>query len=427
MSKRSMSTPPAPVSVAERLPLLDAIRGVALAGILLANLTSFFGVHVMDAAVRRSMVWSEIGDSVLFGIDWLVEGKFYSVFSILLGIGFALQRQRAAAVGVGVDQFARFFRRRMAILVGFGLVHMVALWSGDILVLYGLMGLLLPTFARLGTRPRAGLITVLLAAPLLTHLAVVASAGNADPRRPFAEAAAQVRERFGVGGRPTLELLASESSADYRAWNVANAVVRPGTYLQSGRPTKVLALFLIGAWLGFGVLTRLDTLGRSLRVTAAAGGVVGLSASYVYADIKADTGSTFMVSSTGLIQTVAYTLGTTPLALAYLALAVLACRATLTRQWLHWFVPLGRMALTVYITQTAVQLVAFTGYGFALAGRTPIALLPLFAISILSAQRYACAWWLGRNARGPLEALWRRWTYSDRGRQRSQPPRSPRD
>lgn len=84
-----------PTPGGERIGLLDALRGLALGGILLANLTSFFGVDMMGSEARRAMSWGGVGERVLFAIHWLVEGKFYSIFSILLGTGFALQALRA--------------------------------------------------------------------------------------------------------------------------------------------------------------------------------------------------------------------------------------------------------------------------------------------------------------------------------------------
>jgi uncharacterized protein len=71
-----------------RSPRASAVRGVALGGILLANLMSFFGTDMLTDEARRALPWSTVSDRVLFPVDWLVEGKFYSVFSILLGIGF---------------------------------------------------------------------------------------------------------------------------------------------------------------------------------------------------------------------------------------------------------------------------------------------------------------------------------------------------
>lgn len=386
-----------------RLPLLDAIRGVALGGILLANLMSFFGADMLDAAARRAMPGGGLGEAVLFAINWLVEGKFYSIFSMLLGAGFALQVTRAA------DQtaFAPFFRRRMAILIVIGLTHMFVLWSGDILTLYGVMGLLLPSLFRLPARTRTLAMLVLFLVPLSTHTIVVATHGRADPRVPFANAGATVRERLDIANRPTLDVFAHEGAARYLSWNTANAIARPGTYLQSGRPAKVLALFLLGAWLAAAVLPRLETSRRWLLLTIVVGGAIGLASSYAYASIKAGTGSTFLLSSLGLMQTTAYTAGTTPLALAYLAAAALAWRTSRGQTLLAWFVPLGRMALSVYVSQTIVQLALFSGYGLGWAGRVSLAWLPALAATVLVAQRYLCAWWLRRHAQGPLERVWR--------------------
>jgi uncharacterized protein len=288
---------------------------------------------------------------------------------------------------------------------------MYGLWAGDILTLYGVMGLLLPALARLPIGARTTTMIVLFAVPLATHAAVLVSDGRFDPRPPFAAVGADVRERLGVADRSMLEVFAYGTPGDYWAWNTSFAVTRPGTYLQSGRPAKVLALFLLGAWLGASVLPRLHTLRRSLYVTIAAGGLVGLASSFVYAAIKAATESTFLLSGTGLLQTAAYTFGTTPLALAYLAAAALAWRAGPTRGVLEWFVPLGRMALSVYLTQTIAQLAMFSGYGFGLAGRVSIGWLPIVAAHMLTTHRYACAWWLRRYAQGPAEWVWRRAVY----------------
>jgi uncharacterized protein len=359
---------------------------------------------------RRALPWSTVSDRVLFAVDWLVEGKFYSVFSMLLGIGFALQSARAQR-RAETHRFAGFFRRRMTVLLLIGAIHMFALWSGDILMLYGLLGLLLPGLMRVRSTRRTIVMLALFAVPLATHVAVVLSKGALDPRPPFAAAGAALRHQWGVEERSTLDLFARGSSADYFAWNTANAIVRPGTYLQSGRPAKVLALFLLGVWLGESVLPRLRVLHRTLWLTFLIGAAVGLPASFEYASIKAATRSTFLVSGEGLVQTAAYTLGTTPLALAYLAVATLAWRTALWRPWLAWFVPLGRMALTVYLTQSVVQLAIFSSHGFALAGRISIAWLPVVAALILATQRYLCTLWLQRHAHGPLEWIWRSATY----------------
>lgn len=404
-SGRADASPTAPD---ERLPLLDAVRGMALGGILLANLTSFFGADMLDAASRATQPAAAVGRAVLFGVDWLVEGKFYSVFSMLFGVGFALQASKAARRGHDIGPF---FRRRMAVLILIGLTHMYVLWAGDILLLYGLMGLLLPWLWRWTPRARLVAMTVLFAVPFATHMLVWLSGGALDPRAPFAALGAAARDLFGIASRSTLDLFARGSSLDYWAWNTAYAVVRPGTYLQSGRPAKVLALFLLGAWLASAALPYLHGRRAVLQRTVWLGGGLGLAASAIYAVIKADARSTFMLSAVGLVQTAAYTLGTTPLALAYMALAALAWQHDDWQRRLSWFVPLGRMALSVYLSQTLVQLLIFSAHGLGLAGRMPIAALPLMAVAILVTQQRACVWWLTTRSQGPVEWIWRRLTY----------------
>ncbi|MBK8340624.1 MAG: hypothetical protein IPK99_11810 [Flavobacteriales bacterium] len=69
----------------------------------------------------------------------LIDGKFYSIFSMLFGIGFGF------FLAKGNDGLLRFYRR-MFILLIIGWLHLRYLWNGDILFLYAVLGLLLPLF-----------------------------------------------------------------------------------------------------------------------------------------------------------------------------------------------------------------------------------------------------------------------------------------
>ena len=206
---------PGPTRITERIQLLDAIRGVALGGILLANLMSFFGADMLglydptgDAAGPAS------AKRVLFAINWLVEGKFYSIFSMLLGAGFALQAARAARRGANPRGFDAFFRRRMAVLVAIGLVHMYGLWSGDILTLYGVMGLLLPTLARLpGDGAHRGHARAVLGAARHARPCGRSRTAATIRGRRSPPSAPSVREHLGVAGRPALDVFARGTAA----------------------------------------------------------------------------------------------------------------------------------------------------------------------------------------------------------------------
>lgn len=136
----------APVPPSHRLDALDVLRGFALVGICIANV-EFFNRPVAEA-----------GDGIapgLHGLDWLVaflvaylvSGKFWTIFSLLFGMGFALMLERARSAG---RPFLAVYGRRTAVLGLFGLLHYLLLWSGDILISYafGALALILILFAR---------------------------------------------------------------------------------------------------------------------------------------------------------------------------------------------------------------------------------------------------------------------------------------
>lgn len=127
-----------PISINKRIDVMDILRGLALVGILLMNI-EWFG---------RSMSTLGSFDPDLTGLDhtagWLVrcfiEGKFYKIFALLFGMGFAVMLIRAREVG---RPFGAWFIRRMGVLYVIGLCHMFFLWGGDILHDYAFAGLLL--------------------------------------------------------------------------------------------------------------------------------------------------------------------------------------------------------------------------------------------------------------------------------------------
>src|SRR5438045_3559873 len=161
-------TPPsmtAALPTAERIQALDVLRGVAVTGILLANVLVFFGLFIVPS--DRAAALSTAGrDAIALVFDKVfVDGKFYSTFSLLFGIGFGLQLAR------GVDALPRF-KRRLRILLAIGAIHAFLIWAGDILMLYALLGFRLPWFARKSHHKPLRWTVMLLAVP--TALYVIA-------------------------------------------------------------------------------------------------------------------------------------------------------------------------------------------------------------------------------------------------------------
>ena len=159
-----------PVSSNERLIQLDVLRGVCLCGILFANLMSFTGFYSLDFNAMQQLPAED--RVTLFTIDWLIEGKFYAMFSILFGIGFALQKHRFLNTEyINVEKmFASFWLRRMSVLLFFGLLHILFVWHGDILTLYSLLGFSLLYFSQLSQVQLLRWICFLFLMPVFIHI-----------------------------------------------------------------------------------------------------------------------------------------------------------------------------------------------------------------------------------------------------------------
>jgi uncharacterized protein len=154
----------APVKASERHVILDALRGFALLGICLANFPEFSLYTFQKPEITEAMPTAEIDKVVRFLQYLFVDGKFYTIFSLLFGIGFSIIISNA--VKKGTDGF-RIFYRRMIVLAAIGFLHLMFIWSGDILLLYALLGMLLPLFRHVSDRVLLGTSAVLLLLPIL--------------------------------------------------------------------------------------------------------------------------------------------------------------------------------------------------------------------------------------------------------------------
>lgn len=137
----STPAPLTPVAPEQRINALDILRGIALIGILLMNI-EWFSRPISDLGGFNTQL-TGLDHSVGWLIRCFIEGKFYKLFALLFGMGFAVMLTQAMAKG---RPFGAWFTRRMLVLYGIGLLHMVFVWQGDILHDYALAGLLMLGF-----------------------------------------------------------------------------------------------------------------------------------------------------------------------------------------------------------------------------------------------------------------------------------------
>ena len=155
----------APVRPSQRILTIDILRGFAIFGILLVNM-EFFNQSAYNLVAELKTPATLLDQFARWFIAFFGEGKFYSTFSFLFGLGMAIQLHRAEERNA---RFGPFWLRRMLALLGFGLIHAYFFWPGDILILYSVCGIALLLWRK--ARPRTLLIwaLVFLLLPLLIN------------------------------------------------------------------------------------------------------------------------------------------------------------------------------------------------------------------------------------------------------------------
>ncbi|MCA7022682.1 MULTISPECIES: DUF418 domain-containing protein [Stenotrophomonas] len=383
-----------PIAPDERIATLDVLRGLALLGILLMNMEAFVGpLDLSTSGIDPH--WQGVDRWADAFVYIFVQGKFFTLFSLLFGAGFAVMAQRAEVAG---RDFTRFYLRRSLGLLGIGLVHALLLWSGDILVVYALLSFLLLAFreAPRAWLPVMGVLAYLAAIGLMLLLGALmllvpdeVTAAQATHAQAAIEAQ---RQAYGHGtyGQAVLQRL-----RDFGASLGALLVVGP----------QVLGMFLIGSWFArSGAIAHPDAHQRLftwLRRGALPLGLALMLACTWYqpwlAPGRFDLRSAAVYGGSALAGLL--------MCLGYLAWGV---------RWSHalrWLAPAGRMALSNYLGQSLVCTLLFYGYGLGWFEQMGRAWQLLFAVALFAAQVALGRAWLRHFRFGPMEWLWRAITY----------------
>jgi uncharacterized protein len=379
-----------PVGGDERFEAIDITRGIALFGVLMMNLLIDFRVPLAQHIRQFHTHPGPLNNLVDWVFELVVAGKAITAFSLLFGVGLAVQADRAEQRKRGA---LAFLARRLLVLLSIGVTHMFLIWNGDILSLYAVAGLLGLLFVRRSTRViwiAIGVISVLSSLPVRSGNPVT---GSGDVAETIAEAV----RAYGSGGY--LEIFV------FRAREAVHSMIPLYLMLLP----RTLGLFLLGV-LVFrrGVFQRPSEHRSLLRWTAAVCGPVGLAATIVMA-----LASTSVISLGRFMNPVS-SLTMVPLSLAYIACLLMLLSRPAYWRWLSFFAPLGRMALTNYILQSVVLGFVFYGYGLGLFGKLGSAAAAPIGFALYAAQLAFSTAWLRRYRFGPMEWLWRSLTYGQR-------------
>ncbi|MFL5466765.1 MAG: DUF418 domain-containing protein [Gemmatimonadaceae bacterium] len=390
---------PLPLPPTERIRALDVLRGVAVAGILLANVQVFFGLTFMPPD-RIAALPTVAADRVASFLEHVfVDGKFYSIFSLLFGIGFGVQLSR------GGEAALPRFRRRLRILLGIGAIHAFLIWAGDILMLYALLGFTMPWFSRRSNRALLRWTLILLAVPTALYVVtltlwLLVGPGTTQTTTATGPPASILKffEAIGTGG-----------IKDAFIGNLVFLAGRWADLFATVRFPKVLGMFVLGLWtVRAGIALSPTDHRRALARWSVLGWSVGLPANIVAA-WAFDHWQYLPPSVGGLLGTAMQGVGIPMLALGYAA--TVALLVVDGRRFLGVFAPVGRMALTNYLMHSIICVVLSYGFGFGLWWHVGSSRAMAIAAAIILVQIPLSAWWLSRYRFGPVEWLWRRLTY----------------
>jgi uncharacterized protein len=418
---------PAPPADFERIPALDLIRGVAILGILAANIPWFSGTG-SGGGLSGSPPNATVADQIVRGLTLaFVDGKFISQLAVLFGAGLALQADRAWSAG---RRFTWGYLWRTFLLLLLGTAHAILLWFGDILMMYAsisVAAVLLVRLRRVGLLVMAGAGLTWTAACITTILLLALSDGASEKDKPppggiatqasvteavseALHAPAEERKKSWKGVEREVRVFFSRENqtriyreGSYREQTFDRALktlFMPKTVVLIGG--QLLACFLFGAFLvRRGFFSDPEVYSRWRGWLLAVGLLIGVPL-HVAALIL-----TFAGDKYALLSIAPHLCGELAIAAVYLTLLT-GWAQTDRAAWLQdRLKAVGRLALTNYLMQTVICTTIFYSFGFALyatLGRpaTLLVVLGVWLLQLLLSPLYLKVFRIG-----PVEWVWR--------------------
>ena len=388
-----------PIQQNERIVPLDIIRALALFGVLLMNFPDFSGADAMEA-LGRPLLYGNMDTLLKATFSTLVHGKAMGCFAMLFGIGLFIQFERASARGIRPIPFAV---RRLGSLLLIGVAHYICIWDGDILSFYALVGFSLLFFLNAKTR-----IYLLAIGAFLTYsqlIPAIVSYLQLDPRlnhRFWSESI--FRNGYAIYGNQAWVACVKWRASHWQSLYLVSQFLFVVPY--------ILPYFLVGAlfWrMGLPNEPRAHaaTLKRIFHGTF----WLGLVFCVASVDPFKVCPKALKEAYAGIPWRVTGLFGNIALAVAYFTgmLRLLSDPVWLRR--FQGFAPMGRMALTNYLSQSLFFTWLFYHHGLGLWGRVRPSIGLLMVIVFYGCQVLLSRWWLARFRFGPAEWLWRSMTY----------------
>ena len=360
-----------------RIDVADALRGIAVAGIILYHSVEHFDIFTQDPIVHTLACDKTVGDV----LAWLLSGKMYGIFAMLFGLSFFIMNDNQQQKG---RSFSGRFAWRMCLLFVFGLIN-VAFYDGDILMLYAVYGLLLIPISYLPSKAVWCIIGLLAIQPVELYCLITGTTIDHSTLFEIYNKTIALHEH-GTFWENVVNNLRYGFELNLR-FNVF-----------SGRLTQLLCLFILGMQLGRQRLFYNE--GKNLQIWHI---ILCLSATLVIALSFVDFGALEM-----WLKPI-YSLFILLMIVSGVVSAWYAFRGV--RRVLHHLCIFGRMSLTNYLLQSIIGSFIFSGYGLACYRLVGITYAVLIGLGMIICQYLFCRYWFSTHSRGPLEGVWRKLTW----------------
>ena len=388
-----------PIKKKNRVEILDVIRGFAILGIIIANIQSWSGYKFIPFELLESLNFYSINDTIKYFFMFLIDTKFYTLFSILFGIGFYIQ---FASQKQNQLVFMKTYRKRIWFLVMFGAIHSF-FWSGDILMIYGLVGLVFIMFRNLQEK------TMLILAFIFYYIYLVYDIIFALFFPDMATVTPLAYKTYpDISPSQMTEIFQNGSFWEILQRNWHNLYYRYLDLIPSGRLTKLLALFLLGYYLMS--INYFTTYARSVKLLFLLI-ILGVGIEYVAIEIGGSM-SVYSQDLTNVLYKFLSATGQIFLALSYISILAILDEKAFFKKFFHLFAYVGRMSFTNYLMQTLLGFFIFHPSFGGLFGTMGLLEISTLAVLLYSFQILFSFIWLKFFAFGPLEWVWRCLSYS---------------
>jgi uncharacterized protein len=386
-----------PVKAKERIVFLDILRGFALFGILFANLLTWSGLKYLPIGDIIGLGNIDVDRSIYHIMKFFVDTKFYTLFSILFGVGFFLQISKNKEN----PTFPRLYLWRMILLLSLGVIHSI-IWSGDILSLYALMGMMLLALRNIPIKKTLVVGLSLFFLPVLLSIIYMYSFARDLPELPktallvYPDMTPQEVKAGFQSTDPWVVLQTNLHSLKYR-WL---------SFIPDGRPFKVLGLFFLGGYLYSIQFFTVHAKKWKLFALFFSMGAIFSFASLQIEGVVASYSRNWI----DVLDKLLHEVGQLSLTLSYICILAKIVDAFPKFAFFTWLKNYGRMSLSSYLGHTLLSILIFypvVGIGLGYLGKLSLENTYYVAVLILIIQLLFSNIWFRYFSFGPVEWAWR--------------------